>query len=295
MPDHSIVGDIVCSLLSVLFGKRFDSHGLTEGSGFYNTPDLTVYNHICNHKLPFNSHQERNHFKVPLNLIHFSLVAKIFTHADLNEEFKSKLIAASKFYQQALQTCEIDPEVAYLHLISAGEIISAHYSYEQEELLDDVTLNYLDKIRTNTPEGEKIARHISNRILSIKSRFVKTLISLIDDDFFSSKEGSNGFGFFQKEDFEKRIGAAYDLRSKYVHTGVPFGNWIKPTGRIEDVQLGKPVVPDKEYAKILAKAPTFIGLERTMRYCILKFMATNGFDELSRAAGVSSLACSHDS
>ncbi|BBI49872.1 hypothetical protein HORIV_22930 [Vreelandella olivaria] len=34
IPDYSPVGEIVCSYLSVLFGKRFDCHGLVEGSGF---------------------------------------------------------------------------------------------------------------------------------------------------------------------------------------------------------------------------------------------------------------------
>lgn len=55
IPDYSPVGELVCSYLSVLFGKRFDCHGLVEGSGFYNTPDLSAYTSICNLKLPFNT------------------------------------------------------------------------------------------------------------------------------------------------------------------------------------------------------------------------------------------------
>lgn len=280
VPDYSHIGEIVCSLLSVLYGKRFDSHGLLEGSGFFNTPDLTVYNHICNHKLPFNSHKARRCFSVPLNLEHFKAVDKLLLSREIDPDFKAKLFAACKFYCQAIQTIESDPEVAYLHLITSGEIISSHYSYEQEDVLDAVTLNYLAEIRTQMPNGDKITRHISKRLLSIKKKFVKSLTSLIDDEFFIQSETSREIGHFKSDDIEKRIGSAYDLRSKYVHIGAPFGNWIKPRGRLQDIQFDRPVVTDNDYAKVLEKAPTFTGLERIIRYCILKFMVSNGITDL---------------
>lgn len=71
------------------------------------------------------------------------------------------------------------------------------------------------------------------------------------------------------ESFRSAIAAAYDLRSRYVHTGVPFGGWISFWQN--EVQIGRPVVEDKELGKILALAPTFTGLERVIRYCILRF------------------------
>lgn len=280
IPDYTYIGEIVCSLLSVLYGKRFDSHGLLEGSGFFNTPDLTVYNHICNHKLPFNSHKARRCFSIPLNLVHFKAVDKLLLSPEIDQDFKHKLFAACKFYCQAIQTIESDPEVAYLHLITSGEIISGHHSYEQEDVLDAVMLEYLAEIRVQMPNGDKIAKHISKRLLSIKKKFVKSLTAFIDDDFFTHAETSQEFGHFKRDDIEKRIGSAYDLRSKYVHIGVSFGNWIKPRGRLEDIQFGRPALPDKDYAKVLEKAPTFTGLERIIRYCILKFMVSNGLTEL---------------
>ena len=35
IPDYSRIGDYVCIALSVLYGKRFDNHGMIEGSGFF--------------------------------------------------------------------------------------------------------------------------------------------------------------------------------------------------------------------------------------------------------------------
>ncbi|MCL4748274.1 MAG: hypothetical protein KJZ83_23120, partial [Burkholderiaceae bacterium] len=35
IPNYSPMGDLICAYLAVLFGKRFDNHGLLEGSGFF--------------------------------------------------------------------------------------------------------------------------------------------------------------------------------------------------------------------------------------------------------------------
>lgn len=280
IPDYSPVGEIACSYLSVLFGKRFDCHGLVEGSGFYNTPDLTAYNSICNPKLPFNTHRQRSCFKIPLNLSNFSPLSRIFTGSHINPSFQTKLNAACKFYMQALQNAEYEPEVAYLHLITSGEILAGFFEYEKEEILDQQILGVLNTIQSGLDNGEGIARQISNRLLGIKKCFVKSLCSLVDHRFFEARESDVEFGYFKPDLIERSIGAAYDLRSKYVHTGVPFGNWIQPRGHHTDLQLGRPVVSDRDFAKTLAKAPTFLGLERFIRYCLLSFMVSNGFPEI---------------
>lgn len=38
-----------------------------------------------------------------------------------------------------------------------------------------------------------------------------------------------------------------------------------------EIQLGRPVVADKDVARALAAAPTLIGLERVTRYALLRF------------------------
>jgi len=282
VPDYSPVGEIVCSYLSVLFGKRFDCHGLVEGHGFYNTPDLSAYSSICNPRLPFNTHKERSCFKIPLNLTNLSPLSKILTDSDIDPAFQTKLNAACKFYMQALQNVEYEPEVAYLHLITAGEILAGFFEYKKEEILDQEILDSLSTIENSLENGEKISRQLSRRLLGIKRSFVKALCSLVDQRFFESREADVEFGCFKSDLIERNIGAAYDLRSKYVHTGVPFGKWIQPSGHLTDLQIGRPVVRDNDFSKILEKAPTFLGLERFIRYCLLNFMASNGFHEIMK-------------
>jgi len=278
LPDYSHMGNLICSYLSVLYGKRFDSHGLLEGSGFFHVPELSQFNHLCNHMLPQNSHAPRVDFNIPLNLVEFSRIESLLLSNAFDAHFKRTFQGACKFYIQALQNAETEPEVAYLHLITAGEILSNFHNYDKDSLLDDQTREILALIQANIPNGLRISNFIANRLLQVKKRFVKTITNLIDDGFFTRSEAKEPFGRFKADSFKNSIGAAYDLRSRYVHTGVPFGNWISLSlgGINSEVPFGKPVVEDDEFEKILAIAPTYVGLERVIRYCLLTFAKQNG-------------------
>jgi hypothetical protein len=43
-----------------------------------------------------------------------------------------------------------------------------------------------------------------------------------------------------------------------------------------EIQDGKPVLRDEELAVRIYLAPTYPGLERVMRYCLLRFLEING-------------------
>jgi hypothetical protein len=49
---------------------------------------------------------------------------------------------------------------------------------------------------------------------------------LCDDAFFGRSELTPEYKLEGGDSFRKVLGAAYDLRSKYVHSGKPFGHWI---------------------------------------------------------------------
>ena len=71
LPEYSPMGELICAYLAVLFGKRFDSHGLVEGSGYYHVPDLTQFGHLCDHYLPQNSHASRIDFPCLLTWVKY--------------------------------------------------------------------------------------------------------------------------------------------------------------------------------------------------------------------------------
>ena len=276
LTNYAYIGEDICAHLSVLFGKRFDSHGFIEGTGSYQIPDLTSYGAICNPKIPFNSHQPRICFTIPLDVGQFEKIERLFSDPSVDMQLKLRLSACAKFYMQALQNAERNVEVAYLHLITVGEILASFFTYSERDILDEQTLKDLETIRNEIDCGHQIAKRISNRLTSVKKTFTKSLSSLLDDNFFRSPETEHAFSRFQAENIETHIGAAYDLRSRYVHTGEGFATWVEPGRGYDDLQVGTPVVENSRFRKTLKNAPRFGGLERLIRYCLLKFMISKG-------------------
>jgi len=283
IPTYDHVGEHVCAFLSLLFGKRFDNHGTFEHSGYFSLPDLSAFSEFCIPTLPQNSHSPRADFAIELNLEEARRLEPVLLGGAYNERSFQTFQGASKFYWRALQAAEMDAEVAYLHLVTSGEILANAQEFDSDVLMDSSIREALRSIKASLPNGAKLATMLSSRMRQIKRRFTATLCDLLDEPFFSTGEASLNFCRLARGDFAKRVAAAYDLRSKYVHTGISFGNWVTPRGGgNEEVHSGKPVVPDKEFARILAVSPTYVGLERIIRYALLRYAAREGLLNLSR-------------
>jgi hypothetical protein len=259
-----------------LFGKRFDSHGALENQGTYYIPDLTAFAETCDERLPQNSHEPRKDLPVPLNLAEVSRIERLLTGEDIEQRFRDTFQAASKFYLRALQAAENDPEVAYLNLITVGEILSNQYEYDEHTLLDSEIRGVLEVVRDRCPDGAHVAKCISGRLRQVKRKFIETVVNLCDSSFFDRPEATAKCGHLKADSFRDSLAAAYDLRSRYVHTGTPFGGWICPGSTHHETQMGLPVTGDKELGKILAKAPTYVGLERVTRHALLRFAQSHG-------------------
>jgi hypothetical protein len=276
LPDYNQRGDLICAYLAVLFGKRFDNHGPLECIGYFRVPHMQAYSSICNPILPQNNHRPRVDLGIELDLSEIIKIKCLFND-DISDRFFHFFDAASRFYLQALQCFETNPETAYLHLITCGEILSNYYEYDTEELIDENTKFILKEIENALDNGPEVVKQIKSRFLQVKKRFVKTILNLINDRFFLNSESNNENTKLDKDGIERRVAAAYDLRSRYLHTGIDFGDWIT-MNRLDnsEVQDGTPEVEDREFASILAKAPTYFGMERIMRYCLLRFIHFEG-------------------
>lgn len=265
---------MLCELLALLYGKRFDNHGPTEGTGYFKVPDTSHFETLCDHRLPFNSHKLRVDAPIPLDLREFKRIAPLIIDGWTNVEFRQRFSTAARFYLRAIQASDSDPEIAYLHLITAGEVLSNHFDYG-DELLDEQAKADLSAI-ADIPDGVAISKRVRSTMRQIKRKFLITLTNLIDDSFFDRTEATEQYAAFKKSDFRANLAAAYDLRSRYVHTGERFGKWIEARGgRLEEISPGTPYGPPADLVKILDKAPTFIGMERVIRYALLRFAAAN--------------------
>lgn len=280
IPRYDHVAEIVVAYLSVLFGKRFDNHGPTEWSGMFGVPNMVAFSTTCLPQLPWNTHAPRPDAQIPLNLTEFSRFSPLLDEGAHDLKRLAAFIGAARFYVRALQAAETDAEVAYLHLITAGEILANATDHDLEILLEDVTSKDLRAIQSGLPGGRQIANRLRGRLRQIKRRFVATLSGLVDPPFFERSEAREPWAALKAKSFANNLASAYDLRSRHIHTGATFGNWINPAHLqwLNEVQLGRPVVDDPDLAKALASAPTFIGLERIMRYCLLQFARRLGAD-----------------
>lgn len=185
LPDYSQMGENFCIALSVLFGKRFDSHGLIQQHGRPYIPSVESNHKIYNKNLSFNSVNKRADYQIELNLENIKYIEDVlFEHDGDKADAQSTFWYAGRFYIQAVRIAEESPEIAFLSLITAGEILASHFKYPIEELLDDSTRQLLEDLKSLGTDGEKLYRKVSSKLMGISEAFCKFIIDCLDRDFF---------------------------------------------------------------------------------------------------------------
>jgi hypothetical protein len=277
IPTYDHAGERICACLSVLFGKRFDDHGVIEYSGFFGLPDLSAFSAMCLPSLPQNTHVARADHPVELDFSEAGRLAPILFGGQAEPRHLQTFQGAAKFYWRALQVAENDAESAFLSLITAGEILANGHDFEVDRLMDSATREAIRAVKEGLEDGIRIANFLSGRMRQLKRRFVSTLCNLLDDSFFQNGEARYPYARLRKDGIVRCLGAAYDLRSQYLHTGASFGWSIAPRGfDSEEIKTGKPILPDRKLARTLAASPTYVGLERVLRAALFRFAEKTG-------------------
>ena len=113
---------------------------------------------------------------------------------------------------------------------------------------------------------------MTSRLYQLRRRVVYAAKHLVNDAFFEGSQAKPPYRL-TRDSLETCVKAVYDLRSRYAHGGAQFGIWFEHQvgGATTEVQVGHPVLPDsqKELERVLADIPTFVGLERLVRFIIL--------------------------
>lgn len=298
-PNYRPLGERFCASLGFLFGKRFDFHGVIESDGMFHAPDLSELRSVeLSESGPYN-HQPRKDLEIELNLSHFGRISRLFLDGTVPVDFVNVLFAAAGFYHRSLQIFDLEPGLAHLDLITCGEILCNHTNYPDTTLYDPEVLDALDKLRAVPDVGEQAHRRLKGNLRQIKRQFTKTILDLLNDYFFINTE-ANEHGRLTKSaknpmwkggseeiTIERRIKAAYDLRSLYVHTGVDFSYAVLPLRPIfNEVQIGLRHFDSKTMEEAVLLAPTYLGMERIMRYCLVRFVHLHGVSIDSRLDGL---------
>lgn len=175
--------------------------------------------------------------------------------------------------------------MAYLHLVSAIEVASQVVIFDYDQLLDDEARQMLLRLQ-NIREAQESAKDdciavetfLRSKLLrQVRRRFVETVVIHLDDGFYLTAADGTTLGCFTPETIRQNVAAAYDLRSRYLHRGRTFSSYVITawSGRGE-IPIGRLQAEDAEFSKIISRAPTIVGMERIVRYMLLKLGSRNG-------------------
>lgn len=318
VPDYSHIGTMLSIILSVFYGKRFDNHGVIESHGGFSMPLLNEVSSVMKYYyIGSNNNQPRKDLDIDLKLKNIEPMIDLFYRPI--DRLSQTFLTAGKFYLSSLQSVDYDLEKAFLDLVTCGEILSNYFEYPPEEIYDNQLKEMLIRLEL-IGVAKKDIQLITERLYQVKAKFKLTFLKLLNKHFFDKTESRDKSGKITRENIEACIKKVYDLRSEYVHSGISFGDWLKPGHNMNEIRREKPFVDkelaktlqkeiktlqnemktlqnedkelaktlqkklelaetlkkDRELAKILHKVPTYIGLERMVRFALLRFLHIQG-------------------
>ena len=283
IPQHGHIAEAVTDLLSVLYGKHFEFHGMIQHNGHLQLPQNIDGTPAIEFNLPPFTHLPRVCVAVPLNLSETRRIAHLISGSrrltDEQEEQRQIVMTAARFYRRALDSVGHRNELAFTDLVTCGEVLTHSTSLSDEQLYDDDFLKRMATIEAEVKGGAKTVCVIKSRLYSVKKRFTVGLRQNLDDYFFSASEAKLALTRISREHIERNLKAAYDLRSKYLHTGTPIENWIRNCASVcDEVATGNAACIDPDLKKIVDQTLTLSGLERIIRYNILVRLEHLGTD-----------------
>ena len=272
VPSYLWKAALIADLASVWFGKRFDVHGPIQERGSFCVPASGVNQTVAYPAAGPFSQKPRQDLKIEPTWGDFGTPFEFFKKYSGGDSVIGAFWRATRFYARALRSFDNDPEVAFFHLIVAIEMLVAGMDFTEDQKFDSKALEIFKRIREELPGGERVEREVRSRLYQLRRRVSYCAVELTNGNFFDGSEAKHPAFRLRKEDLFHRVRDAYDLRSKYAHAGADIAGWLDiSTTYNEEIQLGKPVMENRELARLIRGAPTLGGLERLVRFMTLRF------------------------
>lgn len=195
----------------------------------------------------------------------------------LDSQYHQKFILAARLYHRALLTIEDQPDMAYLNLISAIEVLCHNYD------IGKVALSQLDRklsklVNSIRDEGlrNKIREKILKREKFIKRRFIVFILDHLEKEFWTSTKRPN-LGRIDPKQLPKLLARIYDQRSKTLHEGEPFPisvlNPPPPNG--EEISISKGTIVRQKLWEPKDFIPHPHFFERLVNFVLKTFLMRN--------------------
>ncbi len=266
-------GNEVMMIMSVLFGKRFDFHGNLQSGNFLSKPNINNIIALDTYNWPFNSYKKRIDTNIDLKLSNLSLCKNIIDKIGRQRpKSHTTFFNASNLYCRALQNFDENPDLSYIDLVSAGEILTANFKMKEKYLYDESLKSIFSSIKDNCKDYINIIDNLKSRLYQVRTRFANGLSTLLDDSFFLHTYSTNKQWSIQKENILTNLKYTYDLRSQLIHSGLEIGRVLNIDNLGAELFSVIPLGISKDNFKKLSKSLNFIGLERVIRYSLLKLI-----------------------
>jgi hypothetical protein len=209
------------------------------------------------------------------------------------EQTAKAILAAAKFYHAGLSLVGFDPSTAYVCLVSAIECLAGHhykglvFEFEAVEKFDGVR-KILDDM-TTLPEGSTWSATIRDELMRgehfLRNKFVRFIEEHLRSDFWETPDDSypwygSVFANVTRENLPACLRKIYDGRSRYVHGGWPFPEYVE-----FGLRARHPVTVGLAPLEIRGKErylPPIAWFERVAHLVIVEYMRRTCAPELVR-------------
>jgi hypothetical protein len=161
------------------------------------------------------------------------------TMENLDIKYHNRFILAARFYYRALLMIEEEPDLAYLSLISAIEVLCQDTSIPPPPLkeISQPLAQAISRIESDEIRDDIIS-HIIRRERFISRKFVQFIMKHITDDFWPKSTVNARRGGIMADELPHLLKKIYAQRSRTLHDGEPFPpNIFRPPRGDEDFPL----------------------------------------------------------
>ena len=199
---------------------------------------------------------------------------KILENLDI--KYHQKFILAVRMYHRAVLMIEEDPDLAYLNLVSAIEVLC------QETEIGKVPLSEikpkLSKVLQKI-DDEELCHEIEEATLSterfISRKFVRFILNHTENSFWEEEDRPE-HGKIEKNELEKSLKKIYNQRSRTLHKGEPFPpGAAEPSAMNAEINFSSATIKgDKKWLQS-QYIPNISFFERLVNHVLKQFLIKN--------------------
>lgn len=203
--------------------------------------------------------------------------------AGLSPKLHQRFILSVKMYQQALARMEESPDIAYLNLVSAIEVLAGDFDIGKVKLAEqDAKLASLVDQIADEELRQKIEEGILEREGLISRRFVRFIDAHTTSEFWDDSSRPE-LGRVEPKDFKKLLKRIYGYRSKALHAGEPFPvNIYYPTHQGEEMPIGRETFRNEKMWTQNDYIPYPFFFERLVQHVLLNYLRNNQVSQTQR-------------